>query len=367
MDPEAIENTLSREAQTAAGPESVAHDEKTDELVTSLETGVDKAYSTIQDSTLSGFTKISGIVAERLPELQKQWKDVKLPQLSNVNVNVNELTKNLKFDEYVKKEDLDLLKQRGGELMSKAGENTTKVLDDLDSDLEKIENLTINYAQQLGGQIGTFFKSQVGQGAASPAADEGAKQVSAGAWNWSGWGKQLTGLIAGDSPEAVLSQEKKTELLFSLPKGISAGTRAESQVHELQSDSSIYLKAVESGEFEDYKVSDEQHAEAKELLSNDSLHLMAVYKKICDAKESEAKPLAKEESDKDEKMDTDKDADKGTNKVEQKKISDADFWKVYFGKKDQIMQDEKKRRELLEKSTTVGEDDDEEDFNWDDE
>ena len=354
MDPEAIENTLSREAQTAAGPASVAHDGKTDELVTSLETGVDKAYSTIQDSTLSGFTKISGIVAERLPELQKQWNDVKLPQLSNVNVNVNELTKNLKFDEYVKKEDLDLLKQRGGEFMSKAGENTTKVLDDLDSDLEKIENLTINYAQQLGGQIGTFFKSQVGQAGAVPAADESANQAPAGAWNWSGWGKQLTGLIAGDSPEAVLSQEKKTELLFSLPKGISAGTRAESQVHELQSDASIYLKAVESGEFKDYKVSDEQHAEAKELLSNDSLHLMAVYKKICQAKESEAKPAAE------------KDAEKDHDKVEEK-ISDAEFWKVYFGKKDQIMQDEKKRRELLEKSTNVGEDDDEEDFNWDDE
>lgn len=355
MDPEAIENTLSKEAQTAAGPEAVAHDEKTDELVTSLEVGVDKAYSTIQNSTLSGFTKISGIVSEKLPELQKQWKDVKLPQISNVN----ELTKNLKIDEYVKKEDLDLLKQRGGEFMTKAGENTTKVLDDLDSDLEKIENMTINYAQQLGGQIGTFLKSQVNASSGTPPADDSAKQASSGAWSWSGWGKQLTDLISGYSPETVLSQEKKTELLFSLPKGINPGTRAESQVHELQSDASIYAKAVESGEFRDYQLTDEQKAEAKDLLSNNSLHLVSVYNKIVQAAETGTDAAsAKKESDKE--AETKKEG-------EEKKISDEDFWKVYFGKKDQIMQDEKKRRELLEKSKNVEEEDDEEDFNWDDE
>ncbi|KAG0683478.1 hypothetical protein C6P40_000073 [Pichia californica] len=359
MDPDAIENTLSKESTSAAGPETVAHDETTEELVNSLENSVDKAYATIQDTTLNGFNKIQGMVTEKLPELQKQWNDVKLPELSNVNVNVNELTKNLnlenlKLDEYVKKENLDQLKQTSTEFMNKAGENTNKALDNLDSELEKIENLTINYAQQIGGTLGTFIKSQIDANVPKNSEDSSAA-TSKGSWNWSGWGKQLTHYISGDSPETVLNQEKKTELLFSLPKGISPGTRAESQVHQLQSDSSIYLSAVKNGEFKDYKLTDEQKAESNELLHNASLHLIAVYKKIVQ-EEAEGESKGNDET---------KDAIETTeSSVEESKISDQDFWNVYFGKREQIMQDEKKRRELLEKSKSE-ENEEDEDFDWD--
>lgn len=348
MDTEAIESTLSQDGKTSVGPEDVKHDEKTDELVTSLESSVDKAYSTIQGSTLTGLNKIQGIVAEKLPELQKQWNEVKLPQLSNVN----ELKMNLKLDDYVKKEDLENLKQRSAEIMSKAGENTNKALDTLDSDLEKIENLTINYAQQIGGTLGSFIKSQIN--ATTTTTDDSTNNnkesntSKSNSWNWSGWGRQLTELISGDSPETVLNQEKKTELLFSLPKNIIPGTRAESEIHELQSDPLIYLNAVKDGQFKDYKLTDEDKIESKELLHNESLHLISVYKKIIQADKLNEKE--KEEGVQEESKDD--------------KISDEEFWKVYFGKKEQIIQDEKKRRELLEKSKNVEENEDE-DFNWD--
>lgn len=356
MDTEAIESTLSSDGKTSVGPEDVKHDEKTDELVTSLESSVDKAYSTIQGSTLTGLNKIQGMVAEKLPELQKQWNEVKLPQLSDVN----ELTKNLKLDDYVKKEDLENLKQRSAEFMNKAGENTNKALDNLDNDLEKIENFTINYAQQIGGTLGSFIKSQIN----ATSTDDSTKNKetntskSNNSWNWSGWGKQLTELISGDSPETILNQEKKTELLFSLPKNISPGTRAESEIHELQSDPSIYLKAVKDGQFKDYKLTDEDKIESKELLNNESLHLISVYKKIIKIN----KP--KENEGETEEKNDDNNDDGVSKESKDDKITDEEFWKVYFGKKEQIIQDEKKRRELLEKSKNVEENEDE-DFNWD--
>lgn len=342
MDPDAIENTLSKDTKTVAGPEPTVHDDKTDELVTSLESSVDKAYSTVQGSTLEGLTKLQGLVSEKLPEFQKQLNEVKLPPLPDVKVD--QLTKNLKLDEYVKKEDIENLKQRGTEFMTKAGENTNKVLDTLDSDLEKFENATINYAQQIGGQLGTFLKTQLNAGNDEKATSESNSSAQSNSWNWSGWGKQLTEMIVGDSPETVLAQEKKTELLFSLPKGISPGTRAESQVHELQSDASIYLTAVKNGEFKDYKLSEAELSESKELLGNKSLHLIDLYQKIVGSNDSEE---AKGEEG------------------EENKINDEDFWKVYFGKKNQIMEDEKKRRELLEKSKNVEENEEDEDFDWD--
>lgn len=341
MDPEAIENTLSHTAEGSEGPNNTKHDEKTDELVISLETSVDKAFTSIQDSTVSGITKIQGLVSEKLPDFQKQWNETKLPQLPDVKVNdtVNKITKDLKLDEYVKKEDIERLKQRGGEFLSKAGENTTKVLDDIDEDLEKLENMTIDYAQQLGSQIGSFFKTQLNTiNEKADVKTESQTESTSSTWSWPAWGKQLTELVTGNSPESVISNEKKMELLFSLPKGISPGTRAESQVHELQSDPSIYTGAIESCEFKDYKLTDEQKAEASELLQNTSLHLIEVYNKVINTKEDDD---------------------------EQKKITDEDFWKVYFGKKQQIMDDEQKRKALLEKSKTVKEDDDEEDFDWD--
>jgi hypothetical protein len=351
MDPDAIENTLSHEKDTSAGPNVVTHDDKTDELVNQLESNVDKAYTSIQGTTLSGLTKIQGLVSEKLPEIQKQWKEVKLPHLPDVKVN--ELTKNLKLEEYMKPEDIEALKQRSTEIMTKAGENTNKVLDDLDNDLEKLENLTINYATQIGSQIGTFFKTQLDANVNSPENKKKEDSASsASAWNWSGWSKQLSSLVVGDSPETVVANEKKTELLFSLPKGVSPGTRAESQVHELQSDPSVYVKAVESGEFKDFKLSDEQKAEIKELLGNNSLHLMNVYKKVVG---SIADAEAKGEATGSEIL------------QEDKQISDDEFWKVYFGKQEQIMSDEQKRRALLEKSTAAGEEEEEEEFNWDDE
>lgn len=357
MDPDAIENTLSKSADASEGPKNATHDDKTEELVTSLETSVDKAYTSIQDTTLSGINKIQGMVAGKLPELQKQWNDVKLPQIANVEG----ITKNLKLEEYVKKEDLESLKQRGGELISKAGENTNKVLDDLDQDLEKLEKLTIDYAQQIGGQIGSFFKSQLAAADAA-AGDEKASEKEApaaastsGGWNWSSWGKQLNSLIAGESPEAVLASEKKSELLFNLPKGINPGTRAESQVHELQSDASIYLKAFETGEFKDYKLDDEQKAESAELMNSPSLHLMAIYSTIVKSTAEEAEEATKEES-----SETPADGSKA-----EKQLGDDDFWKIYFGKREQIINDEQKRRELLDKSKDADEQEEDDDFNWD--
>lgn len=341
MDPEAIENTLSKTAEGAEGPQNAKHDEKTDELVTALETSVDKAFTSIQDSTVSGITKIQGLVSEKLPALQKQWNEAKLPQLPDVNVNdtVTKLTKDLKLDEYVKKEDIERLTQRSGEILSKAGENTNKVLDNIDEDLEKLENMTIDYAQQLSSQIGSFFKAQLNAiNEKDDSKDEPKSESKSTAWGWQAWGKQLTDLVTGDSPQSVISNEKKTELLFNLPNGISPGTRAESQVHELQSDPSIYIKAMESGEFKDYKLSDEQKTEATELVHNTALHLIGVYNKVVKTKEDESKENA---------------------------ITDEDFWKIYFGKKEQIMEDEQKRRALLEKSKTVKENEDEEDFDWD--
>jgi hypothetical protein len=358
MDPEAIENTLSKTVETAEGPNTVQHDDKTEELVTSLESGVDQAYTKFQDSTMTGFTKIQGLVAENLPELKKQWKGVKLPQLPDVKVGdkVNELTKNLKIEDYVKPENIENFKQRGGEFLSKASENTNKVLDDIDSDLEKIENMTIDYAQQLGSQIGSFLKTQINTLNENSTTDKDSNKetsTSSSAWNWSGWSKQLTNLVSGESPETVIANEKKTELLFNLPKGIVPGTRAESQVHALQSDPSIYLNSVKNNEFKDYKLTDEQKAESKELVNNPALHLVDIYNKIVQIEENE-----------------ENEEDKVNKKISETKnintISDIDFWKVYYGKKDQIMEDEQKRRALLEKSKNKEEDEEEEDFDWDD-
>lgn len=340
MDPEAIENTLSHEKDTSEGPKDAIHDEKTDELVTSIETGVDKAYNTIQDTTLTGFTRIQGLVSERLPELQKQWADVKLPEIPKVKMDVNELKKKINLDEFVKKEDIENLRLKGGEIISKAGENTNKVLDDIDSDLEKLENLTIDYAKQIGDQVGSFFKSKLGQ---SETVSSETKNDESSSWGWSSWGKQLTELVVGDAPEKVISDENKTELIYKLPDNIVAGSRAEIEIKELQSKESVYFDAAESGEFKDYKITDEQKQEIEELLHNDALHLIDIYKKIVQEPDSE---------------------EKKTEKV----ISSDDFWRIYFGKREKIIEAEKKRKALLEKSAAVKDpnaDDDEEDFNWD--
>ncbi|TID28051.1 hypothetical protein CANINC_002732 [Pichia inconspicua] len=340
MDPDAIENTLSHEQNTSEGPKNAIHDEKTDELVTSIESGVDKAYSSIQDTTLTGLTKIQGWVNEKFPELQKQLGDVKLPELPKVNVDVNELKKKINLDEYIKKEDIENLKLKSGEFISKAGENTNKVLDDIDSDLEKLENLTIDYAKQIGDQVGSFFKSKLGQ--LDTAASE-TKSTELSTWGWSSWGKQLTELVVGDSPENVLANENKTELIFRLPDNILVGSRAEVEIKELQSKESVYFDAVQSGEFKDYQITDEQRKEIEELLHNEALHLMSVYKKIVNDETTE-------------------------DSNPKQSISSEDFWKVYFGKREKIIEAEKKRKALLEKSAAAKDsnaDDDEEDFNWD--
>lgn len=338
MDPEAIENTLSKDAEHAEGPKIAQHDDKTDELVNSLESEVDKAYNSIQESTINGISKFQALVNGKLPELQKQWNDVKISDVKLPEVKLPEVKLPEKLDTYLNEENINNLKLKSNEILNKYGENTNKVLDSLDNDLEKIENMTIEYAQQIGGQIGSFFKP------ITTSNNTEKSENSTSSWNWSSWGKQLSELVVGESPESVLSKETKSELLFSLPQGISPGTRAESQVHELQSDSSLYLSSVKDGLFKDYKLTDDETKEISQLSSNDSLHLMQVFKKVVKSNE-EATDAS----------------------VEVDKISEDDFWKVYFGKRAEIIKDEQKRRELLSKSTSEDNEEDEEEFNWDDE
>lgn len=323
MDPETENLIPSVDVDKPVEPTIVKENEKTEQLVNDLENQVDKAYSTIQDSTLTNISKIQGMVNEKLPELQNKLK--------------------LDLDNYVKKEDLENLKERGGQLFNKASENTNKVLDNIDQDLEKFENITLEYAQQIGGQIGSIWKSasETVSNATSNKSDNTKKDDQSSGWNWSGWGKQLTEIISGgDSVEEVLEDEKKTELVYCLPKDIVSGSRAESQIHELQSDKVLYLNAAKSKEFKDYSLTEKDETELKEILGNETLYILKLYKEVVGNQESG--------KDKDEKLESN------------------DFWKIYFGKKAQILDAEKKRRALLEKEQTVN-DEEEEDFDWDEE
>lgn len=165
-----------------------------------------------QQSTASawGFGSILGNIQKQLPELQKKLE-------TDLNKTKQKLQE-LKLDDEVQK----------------VSKNTDKYLDDLDSHLEKVENVTLGYASKFS----SFLKSKTG----------------------------IDLELVSDADAATTEQD--SEVLFNLPHGI-AGTRVEAQMRELQSNKKPYLEkhTKDPKAYDEYELTEAETKEKESLLA----------------------------------------------------------------------------------------------------
>ncbi|GMM29015.1 hypothetical protein DAMA08_017310 [Martiniozyma asiatica (nom. inval.)] len=223
------------------------------------------------------------------------------------------------------------------EMLSKAGEQTNKFLDNLDEDLEKIEEGAKEVFKSVSGKVGTWFSQVATSEDDTATATESAKATTQTS-SWGNWSlnslvnnastlaEQATTAIGSLDLNALtnVSSEKERKYSDFILNGGFSG-RALVELQTLETEPSIYFNHLKSQTYAPLKLSESEELEKEKLLSSlDDLF------------------LGKTES----------------------QVKENGFWNVYFGERRRILEEDKKRKEVLTKEVETQ--DEEEDFNWDD-
>lgn len=223
------------------------------------------------------------------------------------------------------------------EMLSKAGEQTNKFLDNLDEDLEKIEEGAKEVFKSVSGKVGTWF-SQVATSEDDTATATESTKATTQTSSWGNWSlnslvnnastlaEQATTAIGSLDLNALtnVSSEKERKYSDFILNGGFSG-RALVELQTLETEPSIYFNHLKSQTYAPLKLSESEELEKEKLLSSlDDLF------------------LGKTES----------------------QVKENGFWNVYFGERRRILEEDKKRKEVLTKEVETQ--DEEEDFNWDD-
>ncbi|QPG76867.1 hypothetical protein FOA43_004261 [Brettanomyces nanus] len=220
------------EPETEQRTKSKGTDDKTDKMVNELGDSVEKIYSGVESEAKQGWTSLSGFwgnFQKSLPDLTKQ----------GISKTKNKLNND---------KNIEVLKEKSEKVIHNVSDNTSKMLDTLDSHLEKVESVTYGYATHLT----TLFKARTGL--------------------------NLDIVSNTDS----LSSEKESEVLFNLPKGL-ASNRVEAQMHELQTNKDGYLKKFSNEGrdcLKDYELKEEEIEEKKSLLETKNSPVAELYKEL---------------------------------------------------------------------------------------
>lgn len=300
-------------------------DDKTEERFDKLETSIEKSFNVLTNRTSEGVTKLM-----ENPLL----KNISSNTSKHFNEQLSNLTKNLNLNEQKNEEgatdgeetskDRETLSSKAASsfnfLFQKIGKAATDYLNDLDTELEQVENVSLDYANKMG----SFIKTNIIEGSN---ADENLRDFKMTQANRGELSEDESKLLFNYIPE-LNRDEEKTKVF---------ATRTEAEIHNLETQEQYYLKDMI--EENDFQIVDYESDKGKE------------FEKISKLLE-EKKDLQKLMAD-----------------LVPSKISFNEFWSKYFYQHDKILQKEQERKKMLQEDKHEkdrGNGDDDEEFNWDD-